>query len=59
MMRAYEIVMALALAACGYGALRAVWFDPGDTIEDVPKDARSTPGAYRSHYRHVFIHGGK
>jgi hypothetical protein len=59
MVRAYEILIALALLGTGYGVWNAAWTDPGDGITGVPKDARTNPSAYRSHYRHVIIRGGK
>ncbi len=59
MVRFFEILAVLAILGCGYGAYRALWIPPGDVIENVPKNVRSNPGSYRSHYRHYVIVGGK
>lgn len=57
--RVYEVLIAGLIGLAGWGAWKGVWTDPSDRIENLPKDARQNPAAYRSHYRHVIIHGGK
>lgn len=58
-LRVYELLVVGSLSLATYGVLRGVWYDPSDHVENVPKDVRQNPAAYRSHYRHVIIHGGK
>ncbi len=57
--RVYDVLALAAISTATVGALRGVWTDPSERVENLPKDARNNPAAYRSHYRHVIIHGGK
>ncbi len=59
MVRFYEIFAVLVIVGATTGAFLAYWSDPSDKVDGVPKDVRSNSAAYRSHYRHVVILGGK
>ena len=59
MVRFFEILTLVTLLGCTFGAYRNAWFSPGTTVHNVPKNVRSNPASYRSHYRYIIVRGGK
>ena len=60
MKRVIEIFVIAVVASALYFSYQASWSMPGETLSNVPKNVRSNPGSYRTHYRSVYIYrGGK
>ncbi|MFT5430266.1 MAG: hypothetical protein ACI9OJ_000939 [Myxococcota bacterium] len=59
MVRFFEILAIVSLLGAGYGAYKNTWTTPGTIVRDVPKNVRSNPASYRSHYRFIIVRGGK
>jgi hypothetical protein len=60
MKRVFELFVIAVVAGAVYFSNQASWSTPGETLRNVPKNVRSNPGSYRTHYRTVYIYrGGK
>lgn len=56
----YPIFALIVIAGVAHFSYEAEWFAPGEVVRNVPKNVRSNPGSYRTHYRTVYIRrGGK
>jgi len=58
-LRLFDVLLVVTLLGCGFGAWRNTWTTPGHVVDNVPKNVRSNPGSYRTHYRHIVTRGGK
>ncbi len=56
----YLIFALVVIVGVAHFSYAAAWSTPGDVVRNVPKNVRSNPGSYRTHYRTVYIRrGGK
>ena len=62
MLKVFTIFAVITLAATSYAMWQGIWVTPTQTVHNVPKNVRSNPGTWRSHYTSVHVygaHGGK
>lgn len=60
MIRFFEVLIVATLLGCSVGAAKAAWYAPGDRVQNIPKQVRSSHSSYRKHYRSTYVYvGGK
>lgn len=62
MLKFFTVLASVVVLGSTWAAWTGLWTDPGVKRHEVPKNVRSNPGSFRSHYTvfHTYgSHGGK